>query len=259
MPRFLFEESAVEHVRGAKRQQAKWEAEQWEQARALGANPRLVERNIQERRDREAAKLRADVQGTVDEIEQRRNTMVNYIVDLLPDSNAPRERTPGAIGRLVDAERKNRPADKRPDAARLRGLPKTELKRLAGESHDQIELADIENEFQLRAEQGDNDARMEAGFVHQKLARTVAERPDVVKRVAEHERLSVARENIGYALKAIETGQPDEGAHYDSLRRVSAARAAGDRRPVHMVHLPDGGVRAEFVGKTPDAFVWKED
>jgi hypothetical protein len=52
----------------------------------------------------------------------------------------------------------------------------------------------------------------------------------VVKRAEEYQRLATIEENLGYTLKALETGGVDDGVKYDSYREMAAVRAAGDTR-----------------------------
>jgi hypothetical protein len=237
--RFIDESDALTHARKEHQAQRAEDERTRTQAAEWGSDPKRVAADLAKKRLARLERVQADVAPTLETIRTRMATMRSSLVSTLPGDRV-NEETAGAIDRIVDGERIRRKAPS--DAARFAHLPKKELVRRAEETADPIELADISLALAVRGEQGDDDAQGTAAMVATKLGHVVAALPSVVTRAEEYQRLATIEENLGYTLKALETGGIDDGVRFDSYAEMSRARAPGDSRQAILENGPDGDV-----------------
>jgi hypothetical protein len=209
----LREDQLLPELRRRKRALA---AKEQELRREPGLSAAYVEQKIRTWRAEahEAAVKFTDESGVLAEIFERKPKMADHI----PGKNE------GAAERIADGERARRKAAPDPALART---SLADLLRLAGSSTDVVTIADIRREIRFRGEQDESIAAL-APQLDRRLDEVAGALPETVKRSAEFERISVLEENVGYALRALETGGEDEGVKYDLYREARRKLDAGE-------------------------------
>lgn len=140
-----------------------------------------------------------------------------------------------------------------PDTARLGRTAVGELQRLATECDRPVMVAEVLRELELRAEAGDEVARGAAEHAARRLVELVAAEPHVQTRHARFTEQAEVGELLYHAVQSIESGEPDLGRRLEDYKQISAARAAGDRRPVVLTTAADGSTTLVLTEPAPDA------